>query len=68
MGLWGIQQNRAADMEGTGFLGLICFFVVHRYILGGQGTKTVSEGNLEFCFLGSFADKKWTEKKISVGF
>lgn len=67
MGLWGIQQNRAADMEDTGFLDLICFFVLHGRILDGQGTKTVSEGNLEFFSLGYFADKKWTEKEISVG-
>lgn len=55
-------------MEDTGFLDLICFFVLHGRILDGQGTKTVSEGNLEFFSLGYFADKKWTEKEISVGF
>lgn len=68
MGLWGISQNRAADMEDTGFLGLICFFVLPGHILDGQGTKAMSEGNLEFCFLGYFADKKLIEKEISVGF
>lgn len=55
-------------MEDTGFLGLICFFVLPGHILDGQGTKAMSEGNLEFCFLGYFADKKLIEKEISVGF
>lgn len=55
-------------MKGTSFLGLICFFILHGRILDGQGTKTMSEGNFEFCFLGYFADKKWTGKEFSVGF